>query len=78
MVLNTLGVRTTVVPVFRHQEHFDRPQTGPARARSHTSWVVGNHRQMECATGPEKIQHGGLRAVARRCGHWVLDFRIRP
>jgi len=49
-----------------------------AAARAHAIRVVGDHRAMECATGPAEVQHIGQQCVAGRCGHWVLDFRLRP
>jgi hypothetical protein len=49
-----------------------------AAARAHAIRVVGDHRAMECATGPAEIQHIGQQCVAGRCGHWILDFRHRP
>lgn len=49
-----------------------------AAARAHAIRFAGDHRAMECATGPEEIQHVGPQCVGGRCGHWVLDFRIRP
>jgi len=49
-----------------------------AAARAQAIRVVGDHRAMECATGPAEIQHIGPQCVAGRCGHWVLDYRVRP
>lgn len=49
-----------------------------AAARAQAIRVVGDHRTMECATGSSEIQHIGPQCVSGRCGHWVLDYRIRP
>lgn len=49
-----------------------------AAARAQAIRIVGDHRAMECATGPAEIQHIGPQCVAGRCGHWLLVYRIRP
>lgn len=72
----TQSARCEPVPVGCQQTAANSANAAAARAQAIR--VVGDHRAMECATAPAEIQHIGPQCVAGRCGHWVLDYRIRP
>jgi hypothetical protein len=67
------------VPIGCQRTAANAANAAAARAQCHEESSV-DHRAMECATPPGggPAPHLGQQCVASRCGHWVLDLRLRP